>query len=355
VVEIEPGPDKDGPWLSAGLVDLQVNGFQGFDVNDEGLIPEDVEALVDAELREGVTTFLPTVITASEKRIVAALKTIQLARGRYKRVADAIPFVHVEGPHLSEQDGPRGAHPAADIRAPSLEEFAQWQAASDGLVGLVTLSPHYAGSAAFIAGLVVQGVRVAIGHTHATPSQIAAAVDAGATLSTHLGNGAHGNLPRHPNYIWTQLADDRLAATFIADGHHLTADVFKAMVRAKSVDRSILISDSVGFAGMPPAIYTRRDGAQVELLPDGAIRLSGTSYLAGASFSLNEIVAIATELGGLSLADSLRMATENPGRIVGGQRQIARGAPADLILFDFSPGDRRLSIRSVIARGRRIQ
>jgi hypothetical protein len=105
------------------------------------------------------------------------------------KVAACVPFVYVEGPHISPRDGYRGAHPADAVRPPSITEFDRWQDAAGGIVRMVTMSPHFSKSAEYIAALVKRGVHVAIGHTRASPEQIRCAVDAGARLSTHLGNG----------------------------------------------------------------------------------------------------------------------------------------------------------------------
>ena len=144
-----------------------------------------------------------------------------LTRARNLAEGAAIAGLHIEGPHISPEDGPRGAHPQHCVRPPDVDEFHRWQEASNGSVKLVTVSPEWPESPGYIEAVVREGVVVAIGHTKATTDQIRDAVNAGATLSTHLGNGAHSMLPRHPNYLWDQLAEDRLAASFIADGIHL--------------------------------------------------------------------------------------------------------------------------------------
>jgi N-acetylglucosamine-6-phosphate deacetylase len=351
VRSVGPAGGDEEMWLSPGLIDLQVNGFRGYDVNSASPDATDIASLVDVQLREGVTTFAPTVVTASEERMIAALRAIASARAKRARAAHAIPFVHVEGPYFSSEDGPRGAHPLEHIRAPSLTEFERWQDASGGLVGLVTMSPHFLEAPAYIAELTSRGVHVAIGHTHAGRDAIMAAVAAGARLSTHLGNGAHSQLPRHPNYLWTQLAEDRLTATFIADGHHLPADTLVAMLRAKGTDRSILVSDSVNLGGLPAGIYKTPAGALVKANENGRLELLGMPYLAGATRSLNECVALATKLGRISLAQAIRMATVNPGRFAQGRGRIVPGAPADLVRFRWAPEDERLQIVSVIAAG----
>src|SRR5690606_23768857 len=125
---------------------------------------------------------------------------VRAACEREPWAAKMVPGCHVEGPYISPEDGPRGAHPLDHVRPCDPAELDRWQAASGSRVRLVTLAPESAGAVEFIRYAVSQGVRISIGHTAASTEQIAAAVDAGACLSTHLGNGAHGTLRRHPNY-----------------------------------------------------------------------------------------------------------------------------------------------------------
>ena len=329
-------PSADPAWLSPGLIDLQVNGYQGFDLNSDNVTPDTVINLSRSVLAAGVTTFLPTIITASEEKIIACLRAIAAARQLNPPLSHMIPGIHVEGPYLSPEDGPRGAHPREHIRPPSIAEFDRWQQASGGLVKLVTLSPHFDEAPGYIAALRSRGVLISIGHTHASPEQIHAAVDAGATLSTHLGNGLADRLPRHPNLLWTQLAEDRLTAMFIGDGHHLSSDTLKVMLRAKGLDRSILVSDVVALGGMPPGLYETPVGGLVELTPDGRLSLPGTCFLAGSVVALKDAVArLATSE--LSLSESLRLATQNPARVLGRSGKLQVGAPGDLIRFTWEP------------------
>lgn len=351
--ELEPTEPISGPYLAAGLIDLQVNGFRGLDLNDGSLTPARVTALTQMMTGLGVTTYLPTLITASRASLLAALATIAAARRQDPLCARMIPFVHVEGPFLAPEDGPRGGHPREHVRSPDLDEVTEWQRVSGGLVGKITLSPHHDQIFRFVRALAEQGILVAIGHTSATADQIHDAVSAGARLSTHLGNGAAAMLPRHPNFIWAQLADDRLDAGFITDGFHLPADTFKAMLRAKGLDRSYLVSDTTAPGGMPPGLYDQPIGGRVEVGSDGRLSVMGTPYLAGASRPLCEDVALAIRMADLTLADGLRLATVNPGRFVGHRGRLAVGETADLILFDWEKGAASLAIRETYVAGKK--
>jgi N-acetylglucosamine-6-phosphate deacetylase len=356
IVAIEPVEVREtAPFISAGLVDLQVNGYGGHDLNS-GLPGRDtLEHLARHLLAAGVTGFAPTLITASEPALCAALSSIAAARRASPLLAQMIGFVHVEGPSIDPADGPRGAHPLEHVRPPSLAEFARWQSAAEGLIGLVTLSPHYPDAPAYIAALVTQGVLVALGHTGATPEQITAAVDAGATLSTHLGNGAASTLPRHPNFIWAQLADDRLTASFIADGHHLPAATLKAMLRAKTLDNAILVSDAAALGGLPPGRYQSPIGGAVDVSSDGRLGVADTPYLAGAGHLLDRNIAFAITAGGLSLAEGLALATRNPGRLMGKRGVLAPGQRADVALLSWQPGQAKLRIEDVFLGGERMK
>jgi N-acetylglucosamine-6-phosphate deacetylase len=334
-----PAPHDETGWLSAGLIDLQVNGFAGHDLNGTSLTVQTVHDLALAMLECGVTTFLPTLITASEVRLTHALAVIAQARRELPLVAHMVPYVHVEGPSIAPEDGPRGAHPAAHVRAPDLQEFHRWQVASDRLVGMVTLSPHWPQAPAYIAALVAAGVHVALGHTDANADQITAAVNAGARLSTHLGNGSHAQLNRRRNPLWTQLAEDRLCASFIADGHHLGRDALKVMLRAKGLERSLIVSDTTAIGGMPPGRYQASIGGAVSLSVDGRLSPNDGSgeYLAGAALPMFSGVATLVHHAGLALGDALTLATRNPGRWVGGRGVLAPGQRADLVRFEFDP------------------
>src|ERR1022692_1621044 len=188
IQSVTPSTEASGLHLAPGFIDLQVNGFAGVDYNHPRTPHEEIARSLRAQFATGVTRLYPTVITGAPEDMLACLRNLAAASESVPEGA-AIAGFHVEGPHISPEDGPRGAHPRQWVRPPDLDEFYRWQDAA-------------------------QGVVASIGHTQATAAQIAAAVAAGATLSTHIGNGAHQLLRRHPNYIWEQLAEDRLMAGF---------------------------------------------------------------------------------------------------------------------------------------------
>ncbi len=303
----------------------------------------------------GVTRLYPTVITGSPERIVGALRNLRRAKESLPE-GPAIEGFHVEGPHISPEDGPRGAHPQSAVRPPDIGEYRRWQDASNGLVRMVTVSPEWPGTPAYIEQLVRDGVVVSIGHTKATAEQIAEAVHAGATLSTHLGNGAHSVLPRHPNYLWDQLAEDRLAASFIVDGIHLPASFLKVALRAKGIERSILVTDAVMPAGCAPGRY-RLGEVDVELHADESVRLVGGTRLAGSALRMDRAVENLMKLAGLTLIEAIAMATRNParvGRIAGRQRGLSPGERADLIRFSFDRAANRIEILETVVAGESV-
>jgi N-acetylglucosamine-6-phosphate deacetylase len=338
-------------WLTAGLIDLQVNGFRGLDLNHDSMTAETVSALTREMLRTGVTTFAPTLITASRDQLLTRMRNIAAACESDPIAAKCIPFIHVEGPHISPKDGYRGAHPADQVRPPSIAEFNAWQQASGNRIGLVTLSPHFEEGLPYIAALISSGVKVSLGHTHATTEQIRAAASAGATLSTHLGNAVAPLLQRHPNPIWSQLAEPRLQAMFIADGHHLAQEVFQVMLRVKPPEQSILVSDLVALAGMPPGLYAAPIGGNVELTTDGKLQIENTDMLAGAVMPLLNCIGRAVAMTELPLSTILNMANRNPGRLIGNHGQLAPGMRADILQFHWDPSTSTASVEKVWLAG----
>jgi N-acetylglucosamine-6-phosphate deacetylase len=316
--------------ISPGFFDLQVNGFGGVDFNDPRATSEQIAAALGAMRATGVTRCLPTLITSSVENFARCAANLLSSQH------PAIAGLHMEGPYISADDGPRGAHPREHVVPASRDDFMRRQDAANGTIRLVTLAPEAPGALALIEYGVGQGIRVAIGHTAATSSQISAAVEAGATLSTHLGNGCASVLPRHPNVIWDQLADDRLLASFIIDGHHLPAATVKAMVRAKGIERSVLVTDAIAAAGCRPGRYCL-GALAVDLDATGRVAAPGASNLAGSALTMDRAVALAVRFTGLPLEDVLRMASSRPAEYLG----LTPVGELEVVL---APGSDRLTI-----------
>jgi N-acetylglucosamine-6-phosphate deacetylase len=340
-------------YVAPALIDLQVNGYGGFDFNAPMPSAETACRAVVALREAGVGLCLPTVTTGGFGQTRRALRAIADACAQDAAIAHAVAGIHLEGPYISALDGPRGAHPLAHVRPPDWDEFQLFQEAARGMIRMVTLAPELPGAVDLIERLTVEGILVALGHHAATAQELDAAVAAGARLCTHLGNGAHAQLPRHPNYIWEQLGDDRLSAGFIMDGHHLPPSVARSMLRAKGLDRSILVSDAIYLAGMPPG-SAEFMGMRVELTPERRVNLAGTPYLAGSALALAEGIGNAVRFAGITLAEALRLATVNPATMLGVDDRwgvIAPGRAADLLVFTWDDGEQTLHVDALLARG----
>jgi N-acetylglucosamine-6-phosphate deacetylase len=342
--------DVAAGWVAPALFDLQINGAAGHSFTSLQLTVEQVRAVMSLCRQHGLSGLCPTLITSSQETLLHALRILRQAWETDPRLDRALPALHLEGPYISPEDGPRGAHPRVHVRPPSWDEFCRLQEAADGRIRLLTLAPEVEGALAFIERLTAAGVVVALGHTAARAVQVRAAIAAGARLSTHLGNGSHALLPRHDNYLWEQLAADELWASVISDGHHLPPALLRCILRVKTPARLVLTCDASPLAGLPPGRY-REWGADVDVLPGGRVGLAGTPYLAGAGVFTDACVAHAVTVGGLSLAEALDLAGARPRLLLGLEpRPLQQGAPADLVLFDWQPGD-DFCVRATIIAG----
>jgi N-acetylglucosamine-6-phosphate deacetylase len=342
-------------YLAPGWIDLQVNGFAGVDYNHPETPHQEIERSIHALFATGVTRFYATVITGAPEEMERALGNLSRARDSLPEGA-AIDGFHVEGPHISAEDGPRGAHPRRWVRRPSFDEFRRWQEATGNRVRIVTLAPEWPEALDYIEKVTAEGVVAAIGHTQASAPQIADAIAAGATLSTHLGNGAHAVLRRHPNYIWEQLADDRLMAGFIVDGIHLDASFLKVALRAKGIERSVLVTDAAPPADAQPGRY-RIGEQEVDLMADGRVVLAGQDRLAGSALRMDRGIGNVMRMAGVSLAEAVRMATTNAakaGKVPDRTRGLAEGERADLVEFRYEPKDLRVEVVSTWVSGRKV-
>lgn len=343
--------DLEAGWIAPGFFDLQINGCAGKSFSSDELTVDTVHHVADVCKRHGIAGLCPTLVTNSFAALQHGMKIIAEACESDKELAYCLPAIHLEGPYISPEDGPRGAHPRQHVRPPDWDEFRRLQEAADGRIRLVTLAPEWPGAISLIEQLAAGGIVVALGHTAADRNQIHAAISAGAKLSTHLGNGSHALLPRHDNYIWEQLAADELWASLICDGHHLPPAVVKCMVRVKTPQRLVLTCDASSLAGLPPGHY-REWEQDFDVLPGGKVIVSGTSYLGGSGVFTDVCVNNVISFAGVSLQDAVDMAGAQPRQLLGlPARTLDVGQPADLVLFDWSENT-PLKIKATLVRGK---
>ncbi len=337
-------------WIVPGFFDVQVNGFAGRSFADFDVTIENVEHIVRALLPTGTTRLLPTLVTAELETLSRQLSVLAEAMERIPIVRAMCPGIHLEGPFIHPEDGPRGAHRRECVRDPNIAEFERLQEAARGKIAMLTLAPERPGAAELIRHVSEKGVIVSLGHHRAEDKSIERAVAAGALMCTHLGNGSDAMLPRLANHIWRQLGDDRLWAGFIADGHHLPPATLRSMLRAKGSARSILVTDAIELAGMPPGRYTRR-GVEAELTPEGKVVLVGTPYLAGSASTMPLLLERAVSDGGLTFPEAVRLVTIQPETLM--QRYVSAwsckpGEPANLVELTWNKKDVAVKILTVI-------
>ena len=325
------GPDY---YLCSGFFDPQVNGYGGVDFNGKDLNPERLHQAAIKLASSGVARFLPTLITAARERTVRQLRILAQAIERDPVFEHMCLGIHLEGPYISPEDGPRGAHPRDFVRPPNWDEIEQFQEACGGRIRLITLAPEIEGAFPFVEKCVEKGIVVGIGHTNAPEEILEQVFRAGAKMSCHLGNGAHAVLPRHRNPIQKQLSMDGLMASIIVDGIHLPDYVVKNFVRAKGTDRVLLTTDSMAGAAAPAGRYTLGD-LDVEVREDDrSARLPGTPYLAGSTLTMNQAVNNVMQFTGVDVASAMQMAVQNGAKLFPDLGQIAPGASANLLLFE---------------------
>ncbi len=331
------------------MIDIQVNGYDGVGFTEADLEIEDIYTIILKLQAQGVTSFLPTLFTAPQNIL---LRNLNLLAGLESDplVSEMIPGFHLEGPYLSELDGPRGAHNKEWLRDPDWIEFLEFESAAAGRIKLITLAPERNGAMEMIRKAREFDITVALGHHNADVDTIEEAIRAGARLSTHLGNAAVSPMDRHLNPIWPQLAADELYASIIADGFHLTLEELKVFFRAKGVDQLILISDLTYLSGRPPGIYTWQ-GQSIQIHNNGKVSLPGEKWLAGASLPLFKGITNMICMGGCLLKEAIDMATINPATLLNFDNigEIKEGKRADLILFAYNKD--KIEIQTTVKSG----
>lgn len=331
----EPNPEL---YIAPGLFDNQINGYMQVAFAGDGLTVEGVRKATKALWEAGVTTYLPTLTTNSYELLLNNFKVLAQAR-KDPILQLSIPGYFLEGPYISPIDGYRGAHLLEFVRKPDWDEFMQFYAAADEKILQVSLAPEVEGAIEFMEKCSEKGIIVGLAHHNGSAEQIKKAADAGAVVSTHLGNGCANMINRHNNPLWPQLAEDRLYASIICDGFHLRPEEVKTFWKAKGTDKILLTSDVTSLAGMPPGEYTTR-GRTVVLTTDGKIMLPSQNVLAGAASPITKGIGNIIKFTNCSLADAVHMASKNQAQLynLNDRGEIVVGKRADLILFKMVNG-----------------
>jgi N-acetylglucosamine-6-phosphate deacetylase len=240
--------------------DLQVNGYAGCDFNGDDWHADQLLQACRKLRQDGVAGILATVITDHLPAMCRRLQRLVTARQAHAEIADLIVGVHIEGPFLNEQPGFIGAHPAAAARPGDCAAMQQLLDAAGGLTRIVTLAPERDPGLQVTRMLARQGVVVSAGHCDPSLDQLDAAIDAGLSMFTHLGNGCPLQLHRHDNIIQRALSrSPQLWLGFIADGVHVPFVALGNYLRAASLERCFVVTDAISAAGQGPGTYRLGD------------------------------------------------------------------------------------------------
>jgi N-acetylglucosamine-6-phosphate deacetylase len=334
IVSVGLAPKRGGGIAAPGFVDLQVNGYAGVDfaAADAAGYATAGEALLEG----GVTAYQPTLITAPEDSLLAALR--ELPPGE-QAAGPRILGVHLEGPFLSPAR--LGAHPAASRRDPDRELLERLLAA--GPVSHMTLAPELPGALELVDLLLARGIVVSCGHTDATAAEAHAAFDRGVGTVTHLFNAMRPLGHRDPGIAGAALVRDDVIVQVILDGHHLARETAQLVWRT-AAGRVALVTDAIAAAGTD-ATTTRLSGIDVEVRDGVARRADGV--LAGSVVTMIDSVRNLHALGA-SLVDAIAAATSAPARAARrpGLGVLEPGGEADIVVLDD-----RLEIRTVLRAG----
>jgi N-acetylglucosamine-6-phosphate deacetylase len=298
-----------------GLTDLQVNGYAGIDFNDVALTAGALDHALATMRKAGVTTCLPTLITADEATLTARLQALDRAVSASRLGPTMVPGFHLEGPFLNPAQGYAGCHPPAAMVPPDPPMLDRIIGNLRRPVLLLTVAPERENAPALIAHARARGMVVAMGHTAADHAATNAAVAAGVTLSTHLGNALPQPQPKFLNPLMAQLAADGLSASFIADGIHLPPEALKVLIRAKTPARSILVTDATAAAAAPPGLYPFA-GMTIEHTADGSVRVPHSTRLAGSALTLDQAVRNVIAWGLAEPETAMAMASTQPNALI---------------------------------------
>ena len=338
-------------YLAPGLIDIQINGYMGVDFSGPDLTVEEIKKATKALWRVGVTSYFPTIITSDFSRMKKNFTILSKAK-EDPEIGCSLAGFHLEGPYISPVDGFRGAHLEKYTRKPNWQEFLILQKAAKNNIRLITVAPELDGAIQFIKKLVNSGVIVSLGHHNGSVSQIKDAVTAGARMATHLGNGCANMINRHNNPIWPQLSNDLITPSIIADGFHLNREEIRTFYKTKGADNTILVSDALDLAGLPPGEYIR--GERKLLLTPNVVKFPDINALAGAASPISKCLEVVMDFTNCSLEDAIKMASLNPAKMFSliDRGLIKKGKRGDIVLFTMK-GD-KIQIKKTFVAGKEV-
>jgi N-acetylglucosamine-6-phosphate deacetylase len=302
-----------------GYIDLQVNGFAGVDFNGDELTGEDLLHACQSLRSDGAAGFLPTVITADLEAMVRRLARIVELRETDSLAEEMILGLHIEGPFISRIPGYVGAHPTEHVRAASLDELKRLLEAAGGLAKIVTLAPEHDPDMHLTRFLVEQGITVSAGHCDPTLEQLQAAVDAGVSMFTHLGNGCPAQVHKHDNIVQRTLSlSDRLWISFIADGAHIPFMALGNYLKSIQLERCVIVSDAISATGLGPGRYPIGNQS-VYVGEDLVPRADEGSHLVGSATSVSLMKEKLNEHLQLSESDLEKLTVSGPRAILEGK------------------------------------
>ena len=306
---------------AVGYVDLQVNGYAGVDFNADDLGDEALHGACAQLHADGVTSCLATIITDDLGAMCRRLARLAALRAIDPLVARVIAGIHIEGPFLNETDGFRGAHPADAIRPATRDAMAQLLDAAAGLTRLVTLAPERDAGLAVTRMLVNDRIVVSAGHTDATLDQLRAAIAAGLSMFTHVGNGCPRQMDRHDNIVQRMLSlAHHVWLTFIADGAHVPYFALANYLRAAGMNRCIVVSDAMAAAGLGPGQY-RLGRWDLVVGDDLAAWAPDRSHLVGSAMTMRESARRLREALGLGEEAIADLTRENASELLRATRR----------------------------------
>lgn len=320
--------DYSGYWIAPGFVDTHIHGFDGADVMDNSISA--LQTMSKGLLRAGVTSFLATTLTADHNLLTRVAKTVSQTMGHEEGAK--IQGLYFEGPYFTEKH--KGAQDPKYLSTPSIEEFQQWQTAADGHIVKIALAPEYENATAFIREVTDAGVVVSLGHSDATYNEATAAVQAGASVFTHLYNGMSGFTHRAPNMVGAAFTSNNCTAELISDGHHVHPKACQVAIDALGYEHIALISDCMRAGGMPEGEYML--GELPVTVKDGTARLK-EGNLAGSILQLKDSVKNIVNWQLTTIEEAIYMATYAPAKSCHMEERcghINEGLPADFVVLD---------------------